>query len=183
MFMFDIMCGKILLWLLFLAASALTLYRGAILSGVFKDPLMGHFRIYGPARPAYPLNQFLLTGAAASFLLGVLLTSLSVPGSYYQGLYPPLVFFVLAGMALVAWLIVRRHPVWRVMLPRWYSHLLRVSTRQERRLIGFAWLKIPRKMRWRLNGDQAAFQSWVDTVRITIIYGAYDPENPWKTWT
>lgn len=85
-------------------------------------------------------------------------------------------------MAFISDFIVRRHPDLREALPRWYFELLRNATRQERRFIGFAWLRIPRRMRWRLNGDQAAFRTWADTVRITVIYGAYDPNNPWTMW-
>jgi hypothetical protein len=38
-------------------------------------------------------------------------------------------------------------------------------------------------MRWRFNGDGQAFAVWTDTVRITAIYGARDPDDPWATWT
>jgi hypothetical protein len=68
------------------------------------------------------------------------------------------------------------------VLPRWYFDLLRRATRQERRHIAYAWLRIPHKMRWRLNGDQASFHVWADTVRITVFYGARDPDDPWELW-
>jgi hypothetical protein len=37
-------------------------------------------------------------------------------------------------------------------------------------------------MRWRLNSDQKAFGTWADTVRMTVTYGARDPDDPWVTW-
>ena len=48
--------------------------------------------------------------------------------------------------------------------------------------MAFAWLRIPRRMRWRLNGDQKAFEVWVELLRLTVIYGAFDPNSPWDVW-
>ncbi|NDJ78422.1 MAG: hypothetical protein GYB65_19405 [Chloroflexi bacterium] len=171
------------IWALALLSASMTAYYGAVIAGIFKDPLMANFRIYGEERRAYPICRFLQAAAFCSWMLSMVVGFITIPGNFAVGFFPPAVFLVLALMSGAASLAVRRNARLREMLPQWYFELLRISTRQERRLIGFAWLKIPRKMRWRLNGDQAAFQSWVDTVRITVIYGAFDPENPWKLWT
>lgn len=159
-----------------------TVYYGALISGLWKDPLMARFRNYGDERRVYPLCRFLEWAALAAFMGGLFSGDALSPYTYTGATFAPLTFFVLMFMALVTDIIVRRHPDLRESLPRWYFELLRTATRQERRFIGFAWLRLPRRLRWRLNGDQAAFRTWADTVRITVIYGAYDPNNPWTTW-
>ena len=100
----------------------------------------------------------------------------------FQTSFAPVIFVVFAFMAFGASLLARQKPVIRESLPRWYFELLRTTTRQERRTLGYAWLRIPWRLRWRLNGDQVAFGVWVDMVRLTVIYGAHDPNNPWELW-
>lgn len=172
-----------LLSILFVVAPFfLTVYYGAMISGLWKDPLMARFRGYGDEKRIYPLCRFLEWGGLAAIAGSLFSGEVIGPFSYVGATFAPLVFFVLALMAFSADVLVRNHSDLRESLPRWYFDLLRTATRQERRFIGFAWLRIPRRMRWRLNGDQAAFRTWADTVRITVIYGAYDPNNPWITW-
>jgi len=172
-----------LLSLVFVVAPLiLAVYYGAMISGLWKGPLMARFRGYGDEQRIYPLCRFLEWSGLAAIIGGLFSGEVITPFSYIGATFAPLVFFVLALMAFGADALVRQHPDLRESLPRWYFELLRTATRQERRFIGFAWLRIPRRMRWRLNGDQAAFQTWADTVRITVIYGAYDPNNPWTTW-
>jgi len=172
----------LLVFLMVVGPALLAVYYGAIISGLCKDPLMARFRGYGSERRVYPLCRFLEWGGLAALTGGLFSGAVISPLSYIGATFAPLAFFVLALMAFTADFFVRRHPDLRESLPRWYFELLRTATRQERRFIGFAWLKIPRRMRWRLNGDQEAFRTWADIVRITVIYGAYDPNNPWSTW-
>jgi len=113
----------------------------------------------------------------------MLVPQLLAPASFVYRLFPPLVFVVLAVILWGGSLVVGQQRDLRESLPRWYSTLLRIATRQERRQIAYAWLRIPRGMRWRLNGDQASFHVWVELVRLTVIYGAYDPDSPWDQWT
>lgn len=158
------------------------LYYGAVVFGLYKDPLMREFRRYGEEKRPYPINRLLLSAAAWCITLAIIVDGITASSSVIGSTFVPLIFVVLGIMALVADQVARRHPRLREALPAWYYDLLRVSSRQERRFIGYAWLRIPRRMRWRLNGDNQAFRSWVDTVRITVIYGAYDPDNPWTNW-
>lgn len=172
----------LLIFLFVVVPVCFTVYYGALVSGLWKDPLMARFRGYGDERRIYPLCRLLDWIALTAFVGGMFSGDVLSPYSYTAATFAPLTFFVLMTMALVADIIVRRHPDLRASLPRWYFELLHNATRQERRFIGFAWLRLPRRLRWRLNGDQAAFRTWADTVRITVIYGAYDPNNPWTTW-
>ncbi len=172
----------LLAFVMIVAPLSQSLYYGAIISGLWKDPLMAHFRDYGAEHRVYPLCRFLEWTGLAAISGGLFSGDALAPYSYIGATFAPLAFFVVAILAFIGDFIVRRHPDLREALPRWYFELLRNATRQERRFIGFAWLRIPRRMRWRLNGDQAAFRTWADTVRITVIYGAYDPNNPWTMW-
>jgi hypothetical protein len=158
------------------------IYYGAVVSGIYKDPLMGHFRKYGEEHRVYPLCRFLYAFGGAAFILAVLLPVLWTPQSYLRRMFPPAFFLVLAFIAWGSALLIYRRPVLREVLPLWYFFLLRNASRQERRQIAFAWLRIPRRMRWRLNGDQKAFDVWVELMRLTVIYGAFDPNSPWDRW-
>jgi len=143
---------------------------------------MSRFRQYGEERRPYPVCRFLEVACVFCFLLGLMVRIVTSQSVVFQDSLAPLSLWVLAGMLLASSLFIRRRPVLRESLPRWYYELVKVATRQERRFLGFAWLRIPRKMRWRLNGDQAAFKVWADMVRITVIYGARDPDDPWALW-
>ena len=165
-------------WLLTLGLSGYALYAGAVASGMFKDPLMSRFRVYGEERRIYPICRFLEAAGLASLMLSMLIANTPL----FQTSFAPVIFVVFAFMGFAASVIARPKPVLRESLPRWYFELLRTTTRQERRTLGYAWLRIPWRLRWRLNGDQAAFSVWVDMVRLTVIYGAHDPNNPWELW-
>lgn len=159
-------------------------YHGAVLSGLFKDPLMGRFREYGTERRPYPVCRFLESTGVWLLMLALMINALiKQSGSYFQTSFVPTVMALLALILIGASLVARRRPEIRESLPRWYFDLLHISTREERRFIGWAWTKIPRKMRWRLNGDQSAFRVWADMVRLTVIYGARDPDDPWAVWS
>jgi hypothetical protein len=174
-------------WLFMFTVSAIcgiaTFYFGAVLSGLYKDPLMGRFREYGTERRPFPLCRFL--EAAGGWCISLAILSRAVitqSGTYFQTSFVPTILVLLALILLSTSLVARRRPELREALPRWYFDLLHMSTREERRFIGWAWMKIPRKMRWRLNGDQTAFMVWADMVRLTVIYGARDPDDPWAVW-
>jgi hypothetical protein len=170
------------LWLLILISTASVAFYGAVVGGIYKDPLLARFRAYGEERRPYPVCRFLEVAALWCVLIAILLGTLTSPYSYWRSAFPPLILLVLGAMSFGTSLFVRRQPALREALPRWYYDLLHNANRQERRFIGWAWLRIPRKMRWRLNGDQAAFHVWADMVRITVIYGARDPDDPWAVW-
>jgi hypothetical protein len=171
------------MFMLTLISGGASFYYGAVLSGLYKDSLMGRFRAYGDERRAYPVCRFLeaigFWCLTLTFMSRALITQ---SGTYFQTSFVPTILFLLALMAFVTSMVARRRPEIRESLPRWYFDLLHISTREERRFIGWAWMKIPRKMRWRLNGDQTAFRVWADMVRLTVIYGARDPDDPWAVW-
>ncbi len=171
------------LWSLTLVASAGMFYYGAILSGLYKDPLMAQFRTYGEEHRPFLINRFLEIIGGWCILMAIVVRIIIAGSALARSSFAPLTFLVIAVMAFTADIIVRRRPAIREAFPRWYYDLLHVATRQERRFIGWAWLRIPRKMRWRLNGDQAAFRVWSDMVRITVVYGARERDDPWSMWS
>ncbi|MCD4686788.1 MAG: hypothetical protein K8S97_12705 [Anaerolineae bacterium] len=168
--------------MLFLLAGTTTFYYGAITAGLIKEPLLDYFRQYGVSDPMHPLVRLLIAGGAFSFSLSFVVPTLFVSG-FFANLLPSFVFTVLALMFEVGALLVFHQKTLRSALPLWYARLLQESSRQEQRHIGWAWLRLPRSMRRRMNGDQRAFRIWSDLVRLTVIYGAYDPESPWHRWT
>ncbi len=178
----SISFADVLLWGGALLLGGLTLYHGALISGFYKDPLLARFRRYGEERRPAPALSFLVVLGMWCMLMAIIARSLTQRFLVLQGNLLPLVFFVLAAMAFSGAITVARVEALRVMLPRWYFDLLLTASREERRLIAYAWLRLPRKMRWHLNGDQAAFRVWADMVRLTIIYGARDPDDPWAQW-
>ncbi len=159
-------------WLSVLALGGAAVYYGAMISGLYKDPIMARFRRYGTERLLYPFPRFLRVLGG----LGLLLAPL-IPAPWTA-----VVFGLLAVLLIIASFFVEDMPYLRAILPRWYASLLAETTREERRAIAYAWLRLPFKTRMRLNGDQYAFRIFVDEVRLTIIYGARDPDDPWAMW-
>jgi hypothetical protein len=172
-----------LLWILLAVLGGAAFYYGAIVGGLYKDSMMAHLRKYGEERLALPICRFLNVLGACWLTAALSIPTVFNPTGYVYRVLPPTVFVVLALVAFGASLAAQQHPVMREALPRWYHDLLLSTSRQERRHVAYAWLRIPRRLRWRLNADQRAFHAWVDLVRLTVIYGAFDPDSPWDLWT
>jgi len=159
------------IWLIGLGLLIAVFYYGAILLGFYKDSMMAHFRHYGEERRVYPLARFLMALGLLCLLLAPLL-----PGSI------GVAFTALALIIVVSSYAITRVEALQASLPRWYYRLLGELTREERRAIAYAWLRLPLKTRLRLNGDDHAFWIFIDEVRLTVIYGARDPDDPWAAW-
>lgn len=173
--MFDPRFPWLAIGALSVVAGAFTLYYGAIIAGLYKNPLLESLRSYGSAPNSYPVCRFLYALSIWSLLVSSMFDALTqTSATFAHASYLPVIFFTLAIACLVSALVVRRAPALRGSLPRWHAYLLQTTTRLERRLIAYAWLRLPPKMRWRLNGNQAAWRVWVDMVRITVTYGAED---------
>jgi hypothetical protein len=159
-----------------------TFYYGVLISGMYKDPLMAHFLAYGEERRTSPLGRFLVALGAWCWMFALAFSVLETLGarSVVAGL--SLSFGMFGVMAFVGAWLVTRNQTWSESLPVWYADLMREATREERRLIAYAWFRLPRRLRWRFNGDFASFRSWVDLVRLTMVYGARSPDDPWKVW-
>ncbi len=179
--MFDPRYPWLAVAFLTLVASGGLVYYAAIVVGFYKDPLMARLRLYGSETHYSPLCRFLLLLGTWSLMVSSMLDSLTM-NSRSTWLYAPAVFLTIALMAFGFSLIAYQRLTWREAFPRWYDDLLHGASRQERRQIAFAWLRLPAALRWRLNGDQASFRVWTDMVRITVFYGARDPDNPWAVW-
>jgi len=169
-------------WLITLVSGAFTAYYGAVASGLYRDPLMRELQRYGEERRPCLAGRLLLSAAAFSLSLSTLLSLMASANPMVSRVFPPEILTVLCIVLLLGSAVVWKHPVLRESLPRWYYRLLRTTSRQERRHIAYAWQRIPRRLRWRLSGDQASFVVWSELVRLTVIYGAYDPNSPWDVW-
>ena len=145
------------------------------------DPLLARFRTYGPETPFSPLARFLDMLGVWSLLVASMLDTLTTYRHTSWG-YAPVICFSVMLMAFAGSVITRNSDSLRHALPPWYGELMQQTTRQERRHLAYAWLRIPRKMRWRLNADQASFRVFVELVRLTSYYGARDRDDPWAIW-
>jgi len=172
-------------WGIFALLSFLAAREAAIVGGIYKDPLLARFRRYGPEedeRRFTPLVVLLALSGAWCISGITVLRSLSRYGALVSTNSPTTILVVLAFMAFGAAVFVNNQGYLREALPVWYYQMLQTATREERRFIAYAWLRLPRRMRWRLSGDQRAFGVWADMVRIAFIYGAYDPNSTWDRW-
>ncbi len=167
-------------FLIVIATGAL-LQRASVAFGLFKDPLLARFRTYGPETPFSPLARFLNMLGVWSLLVASMLDTLTTYRHTSWG-YAPVICFSVMLMAFAGSVITRNSDSLRHALPPWYGELMQQTTRQERRHLAYAWLRIPRKMRWRLNADQASFRVFVELVRLTSYYGARDRDDPWAIW-
>lgn len=174
---------RLFLWTILLFAGGATIYYGAVISGMFKNPLMAHFRRYGEDLNLYPVCRLLAAAGLFCLMIAMLMYNIMQPTSYFYRLFPPSLFLILTIIFFGANLLIRRQPTLREALPVWYHDLMHNSTRQERRQLAFAWLRVSYRLRWRLNSDQSSFRVWAELVRLTVIYGAYDPKSAWDNWT
>lgn len=168
---------------LVLVTVSFTLYHAAIAGGLYKEPLLAEFRKYGSEPMIYPICNVLMSAGLCCLALTLFAPIVIARGSFLARLLPGAILTVLGVILIGTSIFLHQQPGLRTTLPLWYSTLLKESTRQERRHIGWAWLRLPLKMRMRLNGDNKAFAVWVELVRLTVIYGAYDPNSPWHRWT
>ncbi|NLF75291.1 MAG: hypothetical protein GX573_06300 [Chloroflexi bacterium] len=169
-------------WFVTLVSGAFTVYYAAVASGLYRDPLMWQLQQYGEERRPCLACRLFLAAAVFALSLGMVLGALATANPVVQRIFPPDILTVLAIVLFVGSFIAWRTPALRESLPRWYVYLLRTTSRQERRQIAYAWQRIPRRLRWRLSGDQSSFVVWSELVRLTVIYGAFDPNSPWDVW-
>ncbi len=177
--MFDPRYPWLAVGFLTVLATGALVYYGALVSGMLKDPLMTRLRMYGSERHYYPFCRFLDILGAWSLMIASMLDALR---DRSNNVYAPAIFLTISAIAFGGSLISRQVRAVRELLPEWYFNLQRHASREERRRIAFAWLRIPKKMRWRLNGDRNSFDVWADMVRLSVIYGARDPDDPWAAW-
>jgi hypothetical protein len=170
-------------WVITLVSGAFTAYYAAVASGLYRDPLMWHLQRYGEEQRPCLACRLLLAGAFFAMGLSVLLGSLAESNPVTRRIFPAEILTVLSIILFAGSFIAWQTPALRESLPRWYVYLLRTTSRQERRQIAYAWQRIPRRLRWRLSGDQASFVVWSELVRLTVIYGAFDPNSPWDVWS
>ncbi len=159
------------------------MYYGAIVGGIFKDSLMAQFRKYGEESRVYPVCRLFIAAGFTSLMLVALLPHVGGPYTYLRRLFPRSVFTLVALGSWGTAIFINRRPALRESLPRWYFEMLRTTSRQERRHLGYAWMRLPIMMRLRFSADQKAFQVWTELVRLTVIYGAHDPNSAWDVWT
>ncbi len=139
---------------------AIAAYFLWVLAGFRKDPLLAPFRAWGTPRPRRPIPELLIT------LSLLMLSALVLPDDKFTGLWG-LAMVLCALLFALALLFFRFQELWRV-LPRWYDWFLEATNEDQRRLIAYAWLRLPRETRRTLNADDAKFRNWVEDLLLTM---------------
>ncbi len=99
--MFDRRYPWIAVTFLTLVATAALLYYAAIVSGLYKDPMMSRFRSYGAERRYYPFCRFLEILGGWGVMVASMLDALTVR-TRHTNAFAPTIFLALAFMALAA---------------------------------------------------------------------------------
>jgi len=148
-----------------------------IAMGLYKNPLLDSFSVYGPAERPYLVGLPLLVWNGLMLL---------VVGSWAAS-FPSFSFALSAVGVLMGFLAllgynsydsaIRWHLRW-FPFPLWYHELTERTTRYERRRIAFMWLHLPFKMRLTYNSSDRAFFIWADFVIMgTVREEEYDPQH------
>jgi len=146
-----------------LAISCFMMLRSfLVVVGIYKDPILASFEVYGDEKIYSPLYNLILWSIAFVYLAlflyvgsGILLVALflAIPLSYFYRLYQRLL---------------QEHPDVFRRLPGWYAELVVRTDREERRRIAYLWLRLPVRTRLLYNARSEFFLHWVDQVLMTI---------------
>ena len=90
------------LWAVTLVVSTVTLYYAAIISGLYKDPLLARFRRYGEERQPYPVVSFLMSFGTWCVLVSFIIRTITQSSVLLGGTQTPLIFSLLALMSFAA---------------------------------------------------------------------------------
>lgn len=134
-----------------------------IVLGRYKDPVMASFQVYGDESRYSPLLSLIFWVYA--FIAYHLILWRSADFVAYVLVF--LGFF----LAYFTWVNRDWVPTYRAqlgMMPRWYARLLDRTSRDERRRIGYLWLRLPLRTRLLYSVNDTLFDHWVDLVLLTL---------------
>ncbi|MEO0596943.1 MAG: hypothetical protein AAF126_12585 [Chloroflexota bacterium] len=146
-----------------IAALIMALRAIFVVAGVYKDPVLATFEVYGEERFFSPLLMLITWVGAFAYVF------------LYWYLDPTVLFTI--GMILLFPIIglhqpilkfVSRHPEFFEQYPRWYQQLLDVTDRDERRRIAYLWLFLPPATRMIYNVNTPSFMHWMEQVLLTV---------------
>jgi hypothetical protein len=139
-----------------------------VMSGIYKEPVLGGFQKYGDDEQILqPLPSLLFCMGAAMIATHYWLdrlTRLETP-------------FLSSGIVLiaVAWivyrLIQRARPAPQLILgsPRWLVDLYERSSRLERRRIAYMWMRLSWRARLAYDSSDKAFLEWADMIIVSTL--------------
>ena len=64
--------------------------------------------------------------------------------------------------------------------PRWYSELNDRTTREERRRLGYMWLRLPISLKMVYDTNDHAFFQWVDLVLVATAPYGEPTDDPYR---
>lgn len=153
----------VLLAILIAVALLYVLQSLLVVLGLYKEPILRSFEVYGEERLYNPLLLLVLW----SLVLVWLMIAIFVDTVF------ALFLFVLA-LPLFSYLdqpikrFMHNHPGFFLRFPRWYGELVTRANREERRRIAYLWLRLPLRTRLHYNARDEAFYQWAELVLLTI---------------
>lgn len=141
----------------------MTLRSTLIILGVYKDPVLASFEVYGREKIYSPMVWLIIWGLGSTYLSLYLL--IPQDNAFIIGIV--ILIPVLAVRERVP-NIVHNNPRFFRSLPAWYRELATRTTREERRRIAYLWLRLPARTRSLYNINNHLFYQWVDLVLMSI---------------
>lgn len=141
----------------------MSLRAALVVAGLYKDPVLASFEIYGEEKIYSPLLWLFIWGVLTAYLS--LFLFLDAPIVFTLGLVTSLPLSMLRGYAEE--LVDARAKFFR-RFPKWYHTLAARTSREERRRIAYLWLRLPARTRSLYNARHERFDQWVDLVLMTI---------------
>jgi len=134
-----------------------------IVLGLYKEPILNTFEVYGDERIYSPMFRLVLWTVVFVWFSLILLAGFDAVGLLTLILLLPLTSVYQRIVPLI-----RNNPGLFMRFPAWYYWLIEHTTREERRRIAYLWLRLPLRTRLLYNARDEYFRQWVDLVLMTI---------------
>jgi hypothetical protein len=136
-----------------------------VVTGVYKDPILRRFEIYGNDEDTY---SPVITLVLACYLLILLLLIV------LAGRTPLMILVALSWSPLYIFYqyrekLIEKFPQIFLYYPTWHYRLLWRTSREERRRIAYLWLFLPLRTRMLYSTHDAFFHQWTDMVLLTMV--------------
>jgi hypothetical protein len=132
--------------------------------GVYKDPLLATFEVYGTETLFSPLIHLVQAS--------ILFVTLVMIGLVDESMAVVICFFV---VGFLMWLspqmnsLTQHHPALFLQYPHWYRQLLRTTSREEQQRLAYMWLRLPLRTRLLYNTHDPLFFQWIDLVLLSMV--------------
>ena len=151
-----------------------------VTAGVHKAPILHSFEKYGGDEAPYLPMLYLVLWSGIFLILVWILFSLYIQSKV--SLLSVGITFGFIGyifyVRLERW--AQAHPTVFMRYPRWYSELNSRTTREERRRLGYMWLRLPFNLKLVYDTNDRAFFQWVDLVLVATAPYGEPTDDPYR---